>query len=136
MALAAVFGPPSAGSYFERKPGAPELEMIVSDREYPPAIDNWHSDISRKPNPPLGTAIQITETPPAGGNTCWSSTSKAYDWLSPGLKKYLEGAQRRRVERKLPCGKAKALCGKVGSHDGLTPIKKGGRLTAPAQIKA
>ena len=91
VALATVFGPVSAGSYFERKPGAPELEMIVSDREHPPSIDNWHTDISWKSQPPLGTAIQITHTPPAGGNTCWTSTSKAYDWLSPGLKKYLEG---------------------------------------------
>jgi taurine dioxygenase len=91
VALAKVFGPVSAGSYFDRKPGAPELEMIVSDREHPPNIDNWHTDISWKLQPPLGTAIQITDTPPAGGNTCWVSTSKAYDWLSPGMQKYLEG---------------------------------------------
>ena len=91
VALAQVFGPLSAGSYFERKPGAPDVEMIVSDRDHPPAIDNWHTDISWKANPPLGTAIQITVTPPAGGNTCWRSTSKAYDWLSPGLQKYLQG---------------------------------------------
>ena len=91
VALAKVFGPISAGSYFERKPGAPELEMIVSDKDRPPGIDNWHTDISWKPQPPLGTAIQITVTPPAGGNTCWMSTSKAYDWLSPGMQKYLQG---------------------------------------------
>lgn len=91
VALARVFGPASAGSYFERKPGTPEMEMIVTDCEHPPSIDNWHTDISWKPRPPLGTAIQITLTPPAGGNTCWVSTSKAYDWLSPGMQKYLEG---------------------------------------------
>ena len=91
VALAKVFGPISSGSYFERKPGAPELEMIVSDQDRPPGIDNWHTDISWKPQPPLGTAIQITVTPPAGGNTCWMSTSKAYDWLSPGMQKYLQG---------------------------------------------
>ena len=91
VALAKVFGPISAGSYFSRKPDAPDLEMIVSDREHPPSIDNWHTDISWKPQPPLGTAIQITQLPPLGGNTCWSSTSKAYGWLSPGLQRYLEG---------------------------------------------
>lgn len=91
VALAQVFGPVSAGSFFDRKPGAPELEMIVFDREHPPSIDNWHTDISWKAQPPIGTTIQITVTPPAGGNTCWISTSKAYDWLSPGMKKYLEG---------------------------------------------
>ncbi len=91
VALANVFGPTSSGSYFERKPGAPEVEMIVSDKDRPPGIDNWHTDISWKAQPPLGTAIQITVTPPAGGNTCWMSTSKAYEWLSPGMQKYLQG---------------------------------------------
>lgn len=90
VALGEVFGPVSKGSYFDRNAEVPELEMIVSDRERPPQIDNWHTDISWKSNPPLGTAIQITVTPPAGGNTCWSSTSKAYEWLSPGMKKYLD----------------------------------------------
>lgn len=91
LALAKVFGPLSDGSYFERHASAPDLEMIVSDKARPPKIDSWHTDISWKENPPLGTAIQITVTPPAGGNTCWISTSKAYDWLSPGMQKYLEG---------------------------------------------
>ena len=75
IALANVFGPLSSGSYFDRHPSVPELEVITSDPRRPPAIDNWHTDISWKPNPPLGTAIQITVTPPAGGNTCWISTS-------------------------------------------------------------
>jgi taurine dioxygenase len=91
IALAKVFGPTSSGSYFERSDEAQELEMIISDRARPPFIDSWHTDISWKENPPLGTAIQITEMPAVGGNTCWISTSKAYEWLSPGMKKYLEG---------------------------------------------
>ena len=91
VALAKVIGPLSGGSYFNRHETEPLLEVIVSDKEQPPQIDNWHTDISWKANPPLGTAIQITETPPAGGNTCWMSTSKAYDWLSPGMQKYLQG---------------------------------------------
>lgn len=90
LALAEVFGPISSGSYFDRREDAPEVEMIVSDRDNPPQIDHWHTDISWKPNPPLGTAIQITETPVAGGNTCWVSTSKAFEWLSPGMQRYLE----------------------------------------------
>jgi len=91
LALATVFGPLSKGSYFNRHPTEPDLEVIVSDEKTPPQIDNWHTDISWKANPPLGTAIQITVTPPAGGNTCWMSTSKAYEWLSPGMQQYLDG---------------------------------------------
>lgn len=93
VALAEVFGPLSRGSYFERSEEHPDVEMIISDRDTPPAIDNWHTDISWKANPPLGTAIQITHTPPAGGNTCWMSTSKAYEWLSPGMQSYLNTLQ-------------------------------------------
>ena len=91
IALAKVFGPISSGSYFARRTDAPEVEIIESDRERPPAIDNWHTDISWKKQAPMGTAIQITVTPPAGGNTCWSSMSKAFEWLSPGMQRYLEG---------------------------------------------
>jgi taurine dioxygenase len=90
VALARVFGPVSQGSFFDRMPGVPELEMIVSDRKRPPAIDSWHTDLSWREKPPLGTAIQITEIPPYGGNTCWVSTSKAYEWLSPAMQTYLE----------------------------------------------
>jgi taurine dioxygenase len=91
VALARVFGPLSGGSFFERHDSTPDMEMIVSDRERPPSIDVWHTDLTWQAVPPMGTVIQITETPPAGGNTCWVSTSKAFAALSPGLQVYLQG---------------------------------------------
>jgi taurine dioxygenase len=91
VALAKVFGPISGGSFFDRHDEVPEMEMIVNDRERPPSIDAWHTDLTWQAQPPMGTAIQITETPPMGGNTCWVSTSKAFAALSPGLRVYLEG---------------------------------------------
>jgi taurine dioxygenase len=89
LALAQVFGAISTGAFFERTYEASDLEMIVNDAERPPNIDVWHTDMSWKANPPMGTAIQITEIPPSGGNTCWCSTSKAYDGLSTGMQTYL-----------------------------------------------
>ena len=89
--LAKVFGPLSGGSFFERNKDLPEMEMIVTDRARPPSIDKWHTDLTWQAEPPMGTAIQITETPPDGGNTCWVSTSKAFATLSPGMRSYLEG---------------------------------------------
>ncbi len=87
--LASVFGKVSQGSFFERSVEHPNVEMIVTNRERPPGIDNWHTDITWMQYPALGTVIQITETPPSGGNTCWVSTSKAFDALSEGMKQYL-----------------------------------------------
>jgi taurine dioxygenase len=91
VALAEVFGPVSGGSFFERHPEVPGMEMIVNDAERPPGIDVWHTDLTWLPNPPMGTAIQIVETPPHGGNTCWVSTSKAFAALSPGMQAYVQG---------------------------------------------
>lgn len=93
IALAQVFGPISTGAFFDRQSDASDLEMIVNDADRPPNIDVWHTDMSWKANPPLGTAIQITEIPPSGGNTCWCSTSKAYEALSVGMQKYLESLE-------------------------------------------
>ncbi|PHS70175.1 MAG: taurine catabolism dioxygenase TauD [Alcanivorax sp.] len=87
--LGKVFGPISDGSYFDRHADTPEVEVLENNADRPPTIDNWHSDISWKEKAPLGTAIQITVTPPAGGNTCWSSMSKAYEYLSENMKAYL-----------------------------------------------
>jgi hypothetical protein len=53
VALAKVFGPVSGGSYFERRKDAPEVEIIESDRERPPPIDHWHTDIAWKKGAPL-----------------------------------------------------------------------------------
>lgn len=88
IALAKVFGPLSEGSFFERSSATEELEMIVFDEQRPPQIDAWHTDMTFSAKPPAGTVIQITELPPAGGNTCWASTTKAYATLSPGLQAY------------------------------------------------
>jgi taurine dioxygenase len=89
VALAGVFGKVSPGSFFERSTEHPDVEMIVNHRDRPPSIDQWHTDITWMQYPALGTVIQITETPPAGGNTCWVSTSKAFSALSPGMQAYL-----------------------------------------------
>ncbi len=91
VALARVFGPLTDGSHFKRHPESEYVEVLENDQANPPTIDTWHTDISWKKVAPMGTVIQITATPPAGGNTCWSSTSKAYEYLSPRMQQYLEG---------------------------------------------
>jgi taurine dioxygenase len=93
LALASVFGPVAPGAYFPRKPDHPFIEFIANDEQHPPRVDNWHSDLSWLAVPPAGTVIQIVETPPVGGNTSWSSMSKALAALSPGFQDYLRGLQ-------------------------------------------
>jgi taurine dioxygenase len=89
--LASSFGSVAAGAFFPRKEGYPEIEVITFDRDHPPELNVWHSDVTWKALPPTGTAIQMTELPPTGGNTVWACGSKAFDALSEAMRTYLRG---------------------------------------------
>jgi taurine dioxygenase len=52
---------------------------------------NWHTDHSFDPDPPLGSILLARELPDYGGDTLFASMFAAYDALSEGLKKTLEG---------------------------------------------
>ena len=54
--------------------------------------ENFHSDQSCAPMPPLGTMLYNHTVPPnGGGDTQFASMYAAYDALSPRMKTYLEG---------------------------------------------
>jgi len=54
--------------------------------------ENFHSDQSCAPIPPLGTMLYNHTVPPdGGGDTMFASMYAAYDALSDRMKKYLEG---------------------------------------------
>jgi len=54
--------------------------------------ENFHSDQSCAPVPPLGTMLYNHTVPPeGGGDTMFASMYAAYDALSDRMKKYLEG---------------------------------------------
>jgi taurine dioxygenase len=91
LAFATVFGPIATDSLLDRRPGEPLIDTIVNDRERAPNIDVWHSDMSWHAHPPAGTVVQITETPPLGGATCFASTRLAYAALSERMRTYLDG---------------------------------------------
>jgi taurine dioxygenase len=54
--------------------------------------ENWHSDQSCAPIPPLGSMLYNHTVPPdGGGDTMFASMYAAYDALSSRMKTYLEG---------------------------------------------
>ncbi len=54
--------------------------------------ENFHSDQSCAPVPPLGTMLYNHTVPPdGGGDTMFASMYAAYDALSPRMKTYLKG---------------------------------------------
>ena len=49
----------------------------------------WHSDMTFRQHPPLGSVLRSKICPPKGGDTMWASMSAAYDGLSKGMQKFL-----------------------------------------------
>ena len=54
---------------------------------------NWHSDWSFQEAPPAGTFLYALQVPPYGGDTMWANQYLAYETLSPGLQKMLDGLE-------------------------------------------
>jgi taurine dioxygenase len=63
---------------FRREPGD---ERIVGEE--------WHTDTTMSPEPPLGAILHALEVPPYGGDTMFASQYAAYDALSDGMKAML-----------------------------------------------
>ena len=54
--------------------------------------DEWHTDVSCDPEPPMGSILRLIEIPPSGGgDTLFASMYAAYDALSEPMKAFLGG---------------------------------------------
>ncbi|MBL4721933.1 MAG: TauD/TfdA family dioxygenase [Alphaproteobacteria bacterium] len=51
----------------------------------------WHTDTSYLEYPPMASILIARELPPIGGDTIWSNMYLAYETLSDGMKRMLDG---------------------------------------------
>ena len=51
----------------------------------------WHSDWSFQPEPPSATILHAKVVPPIGGDTLFSDNVAAYEALSAGFRRFLDG---------------------------------------------
>jgi len=71
--------------------GHPEILTIHADENSKHvAGEEWHSDVSCDPEPPMGSILYLTEVPPEGGDTLFASMYAAYDKLSPPIRRLVE----------------------------------------------
>jgi len=92
-ALAESFGPLQTHPAYGTVEGFPEITILESTADKPTKIECWHSDMTFRQHPPLGTILRSKIIPEKGGYTLWASMTTAYDELSAAMKSFLSGLE-------------------------------------------
>ncbi|MGW3993062.1 TauD/TfdA dioxygenase family protein [Amycolatopsis sp. NPDC004772] len=72
-------GEDEAVTRFERTASMPGYENI------------WHTDVTWRPEPALGSVLRLIEVPPVGGDTMWADMAAAYDNLPEDVRARIDG---------------------------------------------
>jgi len=92
MAFARRMGTPIEYPFVKGIEGFPEIiEVKKLEHERVNFGGVWHSDTAYLAEPPMGSMLLALEVPPAGGDTLFASQYAAYETLSEGMKRLLEG---------------------------------------------
>ena len=92
MAFARRMGKPVEYPFVKGIEGFPEvIEVKKLEHERHNFGGIWHSDTAYLEEPPMGSMLLAREVPPYGGDTLFASQYLAYEALSEGMRRLLEG---------------------------------------------
>jgi taurine dioxygenase len=92
LAFAKRFGEPMEYPQLKGLPEAPMITPVVKlAHEHINFGGIWHSDTTYLTQPPMASMLYAVEIPPYGGDTLFANQYAAYETLSDGLRKTLDG---------------------------------------------
>ena len=91
--FALQFGPFGDTPYITPVEGHPNVLRVLREAQEEGALfgGSWHSDWSFQECPPSATILYAVDVPDHGGDTAFTNQYLAYETLSPGMKRLLEG---------------------------------------------
>jgi len=89
-AFALNFGQLQSHPVYPTIEGFPEITILENDEKNPSKIEKWHTDMTFKKIPPLGSILLGKIIPEKGGDTLFASLSAAYSDLPEDVKRSLE----------------------------------------------
>ena len=92
VTFAKAFGDPMEYPQLKGLPEAPLVTPVIKlEHERVNFGGVWHSDTTYLERPPMASMLYAVETPPFGGDTLFANQYLAYETLSDGLKRVLDG---------------------------------------------
>lgn len=92
VAFARQFGRPNIYPFVKGLEAQPEVIAIVKEpHETKNFGERWHSDTTYLANPPIATMLYGVDMPAFGGDTMFASAALAYERLSLGMQRALDG---------------------------------------------
>ena len=92
VAFARRIGEPIEYPFLKGLDGFPEITPVVKlEREKVNFGGIWHTDTAYLERPPMASMLLAREVPPCGGDTLFANMYLAYETLSPGMRRMLDG---------------------------------------------
>ncbi len=92
VAFAEHFGPVGLYPFAEPLEDHPEVIAVIKEKDQTTNFGGtWHSDTTYLETPPAATLLYAKEVPPYGGDTLFANMYLAYESLSAGMQRLLDG---------------------------------------------
>jgi len=93
VALARRFGDLEVHPVFPHHPDHPELVILGGDNKQAARENIFHTDVSWRKLPSMGSLLRCVECPPVGGDTLWVNMAAAYSGLPAAVRERIAGLQ-------------------------------------------
>ncbi|MCZ6782231.1 MAG: TauD/TfdA family dioxygenase, partial [Proteobacteria bacterium] len=91
LSFAQRFGELEEHPFIKAKDGYGEIVSFEKDEKVVGVENIWHSDVSWREVPSLGSVLRARAVPEVGGDTLWSDMEAAYQGLPDDLKQRIDG---------------------------------------------
>jgi taurine dioxygenase len=92
IAFGRLFGELEIHPFTKNLDEHPEVVVIHHDEKSKRGQNDWHSDVTWRLEPSLGSILRARILPPVGGDTLFADMFAAYDGLSDEVREKIDGA--------------------------------------------